>query len=609
MEEKEELAKITSRENREEVEEAIDFLEAVYSSEIEKGEQKIRHFARIGKMATENKMDKESILAGMLYGTIAERKTTAEEIEKRFGKKVSELSKEAGETMQVIGNNYGKIKPETLNSIVLSMAGNMQTTMIGIAAMIDWLKHTEELSEEEKKKIIGITREIYIPTVVKIGLQEIAWRLQDYAFKGEEPEKYEKIRKLVGKTREEREKLIEEVKKEVREMLKGKFEAQVFGRPKNFWAINKKMQKVQFRNIYDLHGIRIICNKESECYEILGNIHEKYEIIPGTFDDYIAKPKEEDYRGLHSAVERGKDAIEFQVRTWEQHFKIESNLYWKYRQLTKDREFEKELSWERQLMEWQKSAGKEAQIRSFTGKKIFVFTPKNEVIVLPKGATAIDFAFAIHTDLGKRMEKAKINGALVPVETELKNLDKAEIITSKKPQIKKGWVNFAKSTKAKTKIKTYFGMKTKAKKEETKKETIGKQRKIKSAECCTPVPGEEVMGVKTSKRKIIIHKKDCPNLKKIDPKKIILMEMKGDEGKTRIKAVGLDRIGLLGEILSKIKKNGATIISTEFKIKKSGYVESTFEIKIKNIDKLEKLVEEIEKIRSVYGVERVSQRI
>ncbi|MFA5358008.1 MAG: TGS domain-containing protein [archaeon] len=605
MNEKEELIQITAKENKKEAEEAIDFLEAVYSAEGENGKPKIRHFLRIGKMATENKMDKESILAGILYGAIAENKTSAEEIEKRFGKKVSELAKEAGETMQVINGNYGKIKPETLNSIMLSMAGNIQTTMIGIAAMIDWLKNADELEENKRKKIIGITRDIYIPTVMKMGLQEITWRLQDYTFRAEEPQKYEKIKKLVGKTREERENFIEEVKTEVREMLKGKFETQVFGRPKNFWAINKKMQKFQFRNIYDLYGIRIICNKESECYEILGEIHQKYEIMPGTFDDYITKPKEEGYQGIHTAVKRGKEIIEFQIRTWTQHFKIESSLYWKYRQLTKDKEFEKELSWERQLMEWQKSNGKEAQLRSFTGKKIFVFTPKNEVIVLPRGATAIDFAFAIHTDLGKRMEKAKINGTLAPVETELKNLDKIEIIISKKPQIKKSWVNFAKSTKAKTKIKTHFGMKTKLKKEETKNETIGKQRKIKNAECCNPLPGEEVVGVKTSKRKIIIHKKDCPNLKKMDRKKIIKLEMKGDEGKTRIKVTALDRMGLLGEILAKIKKNGATITSTDFKIKKSGYVESIFEIKIKNIEKLEKLAEEIEKIPSICGVERV----
>ncbi|MCX6801463.1 MAG: TGS domain-containing protein [Candidatus Diapherotrites archaeon] len=607
--EKEELLQAAPKECRKGVEEAIDFLEAVYSSEGETGRKKIKHFIRIGKMDIERNFERETILGNMLYGSIAERKTNAEEIEKRFGKKTAELAKEAGEILQIIGSNFGKVPSETLSSIMLSMTENVQTTMIGIAAMLDWLRNIEELNENERKKIIGMTKEIYIPLVMKLGLQSITWQLQDYCFKAENPKAYEKIKQLVGKTREEREKLVEEVKEELGKLLKGKIEVQIFGRPKNFWAINKKMEKVLFKNIYDLYGIRIICNKESECYEALGYIHSKYKIIPGTFDDYISKPKDEGYQSIHTTVERGNDIIEFQIRTWAQHLRTESNLYWKYRRLTKDREFEKELSWERQLMEWQKSAGKEAQMRSFTGKKIFTFTPKNEVIVLPKEATVIDFAFAIHTDLGKRMEKAKVNGKLVPIEMELKNLDRVEIIASKQPRIKRNWVNFAKSSKAKTKIKAHFGIKAKRVKAGTEKETIGKTRKTKTAECCNPLPGEEVVGVKTSKRKIVIHRKDCINLKKISPKKIIKLEFMGEEGKTRLKITALDRIGLLGEILLKIKKSGATIVSTDFKIKKSGYVESTFEIKIKNIEKLEKLAEEIEKIPSVYGAERISQKI
>jgi GTP pyrophosphokinase len=607
--EKGELLQAAPKECKKSVEEAIDFLEAVYSSEGETGRKKINHFIRIGKMGIERNLERETILGNMLYGSIAERKTNAEEIEKRFGKRTAELAKEAGEILQIIGSNFGKVPSETLSSIMLSMTENVQTTMIGIAAMLDWLRNIEELNENEGKKIIGMTKEIYIPLVMKLGLQSITWQLQDYCFRAENPKAYEKIKQLVGKTREEREKLVEEAKEELKKMLKGKIEVQIFGRPKNFWAINKKMEKMAFKNIYDLYGIRIICNKESECYEALGYIHSKYKIIPGTFDDYISKPKDDGYQSIHSTVERGHDIIEFQIRTWAQHLRTESNLYWKYRRLTKDREFEKELSWERQLMEWQKSAGKEAQIRSFTGKKIFTFTPKNEVIVLPKEATVIDFAFAIHTDLGKKMERAKVNGKLVPIEMELKNLDRVEIIASNQPQIKRNWVNFAKSSKAKAKIKTHFGIKAKRAKAGTEKEIIGKTRKTKTAECCNPLPGEEVVGVKTSKRKIIIHRRGCINLKKISPKKIIKLEFAGEEGKTKLKITALDRIGLLGEILSKIKKSGATIVSTDFKMKKSGYVECTFEIKIKNIEKLERLAEEIEKTPSVYGAERISQKI
>jgi len=377
---------------------------------------------------------------------------------------------------------------------------------------------------------------------------------------------------------------------------------QISGRPKNFHAIYTKMKQTPFKNIHDLYGLRIICNKEKECYEVLGYIHSKYALLPGAFDDYIAKPKKNGYKSIHTAVKYGDDIIEFQIRTWGDHLRIESNLYWEYKKLKQNREFEKNLSWERQLIEWQKSMGKEITNKRKYSRKVFIFTPKSEVISLPKGSTAIDFAFAIHTDIGEKIQKAKVNGKIVPLEKPLENLDKVEIILSNKPQIKESWLNHVKSDRARTRIRQYFGFKqTNKKKIENSTKTL---KKLKIAECCNPLPGEDVVGIKTTKRRIIIHKKDCKNLKNFPKNELIEIAFEANQGKTKVLVSAVDRIGLLGEILKEINKSTGRVLQTNFNIKKSGYVEAEFTLEIKGIQKLENLMEKIAKIPSIQSVER-----
>ena len=418
------------------------------------------------------------------------------------------------------------------------------------------------------------------------------------------PAGFEKVEKLINKKRGEREKFVEEVKKEIEEQLKEKLIIQISGRPKNFKAIFEKLKKVPFQKMHDIYGIRIICQKEKECYEALGYIHSKYEIIPEAFDDYISKPKQSGYKSIHTAVRRGNDVIEIQIRTWDQHLRIEGENYWEYKKLRKDKEFEKELKWERQLLEWQKTLGKEGLSKKISGRRLFAFTPKNDAISLPLGASVIDFAFAVHTDIGKKLEKARVNGKFVPIETKLNNLDKVEILVAQKPQIKKTWLNQAVTDKAKQKIRTFFGMKNSPAKKEICLPS-GSLKKIKMAECCHPLPGEDVIGVKTTKRKIIVHKKDCPNIIKLGKDKLICIDFEREKGKTELRVKAIDRPGLLSELLLEIKQSGVVLTNTNFKIKKTGYVEAIFGIEVSSIGKLEKLMEKIERIPSVHAVERI----
>ena len=556
------------------------------------------HSILTAELLIEKQLDTETIIASTLHDIEYYGKGTHEEIKKEFGEKVAEIVQEATQIQQTIDRNFPKIKSETMSLLILSIASNIQTLVIQLAEIITLFKHPNK--KQDLKRLIKVTKDIYIPLSIKLGLSNYTWDLQDLVFYAENPQAYEKIKQLVGKTKVEREQLIEEVKKEMLEALKGKISCQISGRPKGLNSIYEKMKKTPFDKINDIYGIRIICNKEKECYEVLGYIHSLYKLLPDAFDDYFAKPKENGYKSIHTAVKRGEDTIEVQIRTWEQHMRIESNLYWEYKRI-KSKKIDQELSWERQLIEWQKSIGESAERKKIISKHIFAFTPKNDVIQLSAGATAIDFAFAVHTDIGKKMKKVIINNKLMPIETKLNNLDKVEIITDSKPQIKSTWLNYATTEKARSKIKTHFGIQIK--KTNAKEKPLA-LKKIKMADCCHPLPGEDVIGVKTTKRKIIIHKKNCPNIKKIQKSKLIEINFETAKGKTRLRVVVVDRIGLLGEILTEIKKSGAKIIKTNFEIKKTGYAEALFDLESENVNKIERLMERIENLPSVQNVKR-----
>jgi len=540
--------------------------------------------------------------ASVILKEIPREKLNEEDLKKKFGEEILSTVKTLNQMEDIVERNFGKISSETLTSIILTLSITSLPIIIKIAETADALFNKEKIIYE--KDYAKKAEDIWWPLATKLGLSDYEWKISDRSFKVLNNDGFEKVRKLINKSREEREALVEEVKHEIETLLEGKIETVVVGRPKSFKSIFEKLKKVPFQKMHDIYGIRIICNKEKECYEALGYVHSKYEIIPEAFDDYIAKPKSTGYESIHTAVKRGKDVIEVQIRTWEHHLRTVGENYWEYKRVRKDSEFEKELSWERQLIEWQKKMGKDGLNKKTAGKKIFVFTPKNDAIPLPLGATVIDFAFAVHTDIGKKIEKAKLNGNFVPIETKLNNLDKVEIIVSEKVQLKKAWLNFVQTDKARTKIKNAFGLKAGKQKTQTCVQ-ITNLKKIKMAECCHPLPGEDVIGVKTTKRKIVVHKKDCPNIAKLTKDKLLCIGFERERGKTQIRVKAIDRPGILSEILTAIKETGVTLTNTNFKIKKSGYAEAIFGLEVNSVAKLDKLIEKIENIPSIQAVERI----
>ncbi len=569
-------------------------------------QSKFEHNLRVAKLLVTKKLSYDIIIAGLLHNLFLDGFSKEPELRESFGDDVTESIKEITLVGNIINKNYPKIPAKTMASLVLSITSNLSTLLIQQADLVDRL----EFEKSKRMKLLAqLAIEVYSPLAVKLGLDDFNWKLQDFGFRIEKPREYAKVKRLVTKTREEREETVEELREYLEKFLKSKkLTAQVFGRPKNFRSIYKKLQKVSFKQMHDIYGIRIICDKEKECYEILGHIHSKFDFIKYAFDDFIAKEGVgkgyKGYRGIHTAIKKDNNIFEIQIRTWEQHLKSESSIYWEYKRLNKDAFFEKDLSWERQLIEWQKSVGKIITKKGILTKKIFAFTPLNEVIPLPIGSTALDFAFAIHTSVGSKALKAKINGKTMPLDTELNNLDKLEIITSNKQELKRTWLNLVKSDKAKTKIKRFFGINIGKQKKITSKLATVNLKKIKLAECCHPLPGEDVIGVKTTKRKIIIHKTTCSNLKTIDKNKLVEIEFEKAKGQAKIKLTAIDRIGLLGEILAEIKKKNVVLLETNFKIKKSGFVEAHFTIEAKNVQKVEKLINSLEKINAIHHVER-----
>jgi len=573
-----------------------------------------KHLLSTAFVLAELKMDKDTIISALLHHALREGGITKEEIIDRFGKTVGEVVEEYMKITEIEKKNREKIDNKKLGKIILAAAKDIRTVIIKLAAQLSALRNQGVYLLDETKTAKTVN-EIYIPIAHKLGLDKIEWELQDLSFKNLNPVEYQKIKQLVGKKRMERQKETDDALKEIERILKEeKINATVYGRPKSFFGIYKKLKRKPFNEIYDLIGIRIICEGVADCYKALSAIHSKYKHIPEKFHDYILKPKENNYKSIHTVIWRKSQPIEIQIRTWEMHEEAEGGLaaHWAYKEFKKDKDFDRKLSWARQLVEWENTAKNANRffdsIKIDLGtEKIFVFTPKKEVIVLPEKSTPVDFAFAVHTDLGHRIQKAKVNGKIVPLNYLLESGDTVEIITGTVIQTKRQWLNFVKMEKAITKIKQKLGIRLAPKKK--KKEVVGKKtsdKAVRIAQCCKPVPGDEIVGYRTTKRKITVHRKDCKNVENLDKgrRTDVAWDVKGDYS-VQIRVEAMDRPMLLRDVLEAMASTKSTIKSTNARVDKLNRVTCLFDVEIKNLEQLNEIIKRIKKIRTVQTVERI----
>ena len=468
------------------VERALEFAANAHDGQTRhSGEPYIEHPLSAAKYLAELNLDGPTIAAALLHDVVEDCGVTTDQLRTLFGDDVAKLV-DGVTKLTKLDTLTGGAQPlvpksssqaESLRKMLVAMAEDIRVVLIKLADRLHNMRTLDALPDTRRVEIAQETLDIYAPLAHRLGMGEVKWQLEDMAFRHIHPNQYHQISKLLATKRQAREDYIENVTEILRgELARAGFTADVTGRPKHIYSIYRKAeayaaQGKQVSDINDLFAVRVLVPSVSECYGVLGLVHTLWRPVPGQFDDYIANPKQNMYQSLHTSV-RAIDGhpLEVQVRTYEMHEISEYGVasHWSYKEggSSKDSRFEERMAWLRQLLEWQRDiTGTEEFMENVTGDlfqdQVFVYTPKNEVRELPAGATPIDFAYRIHTQLGHRCLGAKVNGRLVTLDTQLKNGDTVEILTSR---VARGpsldWLNphlsYVKTASARQAIRAWF---------------------------------------------------------------------------------------------------------------------------------------------------------
>ena len=435
------------------------------------GEPYIIHPLGVATILAELQMDETTLAAAFLHDVVEDTETTLDQLKEMFGVKVADLVDGVTKLGKIEYISKEDQQIENYRKMFLAMAKDIRVIMIKLADRLHNMRTMKYMPVHKQQSISRETMEVYAPLAHRLGIYTIKWELEDLAFRYMEPEIYYDLVEQVKVKRREREAMIHEAMAEIKEHLDEQhIKCEIQGRPKNFYSIYKKMQRdhKELSEIYDLLAIRVLVDTVADCYGTLGVVHSLWRPIPGRVKDYIAVPKSNMYQSLHTTVldKEGGIPFEIQIRTWEMHYTAEYGIaaHWKYKAgIEKKDKLEERLAWVRQLLEVQQDSG-DAQdiVRSIKSdiapEECFVFTPKGDVINLPTGSTVIDFAYAIHSEVGNRMTGAKVDGRIVPLDFKLETGMIVEIITSKGPGNgpSRDWLKIVKTSEARTKIRAWF---------------------------------------------------------------------------------------------------------------------------------------------------------
>ncbi len=442
------------------------------------------HCVAVSGILADMKLDSITIAAGLLHDVVEDTPVTIEDIRSEFGTEVAKLVDGVTKLMHLpiksIGqksdtNRTTNKEVEYLRKMMMMMNDDIRVMLVKLADRLHNMRTLTFMSPEKQREIARETMDIFAPLANRLGIWQIKWELEDLSFRYLEPEAYHAIAHKLDEKRADREKYVSNVASKLRSALEahGIYNTIISARPKHIYSIYRKMTRknVALEQVYDVRAVRVMVEKEEQCYPVLGIVHRTWRPIPGEFDDYIAAPKDNFYRSLHTAVvdENGR-TLEVQIRTREMHEDAEYGIaaHWRYKEGGKnhDEAFEKRVAYLRRLMEFGPDASEDAQ--SFLERmknevfpdRVYAFTPKGDVIDLPMGATTVDFAYHIHTDVGHRCRGAKVNGRLVPLTYEIKTGDQIEIMTSSRGGPSMDWLNdalgYSKTSRAKSKIRHWF---------------------------------------------------------------------------------------------------------------------------------------------------------
>src|SRR3989304_7137318 len=426
---------------------------------------------------TKARMDEFSVAAGLLHDTIEDTISTPEEIKEYFGDEVLSLVDGVTKISRIEFASSEEQQAENYRKMIVAMAKDIRVVLIKLADRLHNMRTLEHMSRDRQEKTSRETLEIYAPLANRLGIGWMKLELEDSAFKYLHPDEYNEIKNRVAAIYEERQRFINEIAEViVKELDKAEVKAQIMGRPKHYYSIYEKMkdQNISFNEVYDLLGLRILTDTVKDCYSILGIIHSIWKPIHGKIKDYIAMPKENMYQSLHTTViVPPSNRVEFQIRTEEMHRIAENGIaaHWRYKEVSKKDEkaakVDERFAWLKHILEWQKDM-KDPKEFLATMKidlfpdEVYVFSPKGKVMSFPKGATPIDFAYYIHTDVGDKCIGAKVNGKIVPLKYNLSNGDIIEILTSPAHKPSRDWLKIVKTSRARTKIRNYLKIEEKA---------------------------------------------------------------------------------------------------------------------------------------------------
>jgi GTP pyrophosphokinase len=467
---------------------ACELAEPIYSGKVELTDTPLlQHALGAAAILAMMNMDCASITAAIMHALPEYLKDWKEKINAAFGSDVLELVDGVSRMEQIrqfsemgsLGGNEGKKgdqaqQIETLRKMLLAMVQDIRVVLIKLAERTQTMRHLSNASAAHQKIIARETQGIFAPLANRLGVWQIKWELEDLSLRYLEPQLYKQVASLLDERRVDREQYIADVLKLLKqELAQANIQADVTGRPKHIYSIINKMKRkhIEFNELYDVRAVRILVADLRDCYTALGLIHNLWQPIPGEFDDYIAHPKSNGYRSLHTAVIGPRDlAIEVQIRTTEmhQHSELGVAAHWRYKEGGKsDAKFDEKIAWLRQILEWKEDVADSGDmLEQFKSElfqdHVYVLTPQGKVIDLPKGATPVDFSYTLHTDLGHRTRGAKVNGNIVPLNYKLQNGQRVEILTAKIGSPSRDWINpnlgYLQSARARAKVRQWFKM-------------------------------------------------------------------------------------------------------------------------------------------------------
>jgi len=710
---------------------AFEFSEKAHSGQIRRsGEPYISHPLGVAAILADLHLDLATVATGLLHDTVEDTAVTLKDIEKNFGPAVSLLVDGVTKISKMNFRNTHEKQGENIRKMIVAMGKDVRVVLVKLADRLHNMRTLHHMPYEKQARIAQETLDIYAPLAGRLGIMAMKIELEDLSFRYSQPEAYYSVAQKVAMKKHEREKYIDEVKRllagDLTKKTKIKFEVQ--GRPKHLYSIWKKMimRNVDYDQVYDVLAFRVCVESMPECYEVLGTVHSLWKPIPGRFKDFIAMPKVNNYQSLHTTViGPGAERIEIQIRTFEMNLIAERGIaaHWAYKEAGRNEDGEgdgynnpadlQKINWLRDLVNMHQQTHSSDEFlenikTDLFDSEIYVFTPKGEVKEFPDGATPIDFAYAVHTDVGNKIVSARVNGKLVTLKHKLQNGDTVEVITSKTQVPSKDWIKLCVTTRAKSKIrafvkaeqrkralilgkelieKTYrkysismqkiyegphfekllkdFGLNNvddlhvqvgygamtpleamqklspealKAPSKEGQsgedasflqkafKAAVARNKKsssiisvdgmddvlVRFAKCCTPIPGDPIIGFITRGRGIAIHRADCEKAFELDQDRRVDVGWNNNVGgpeagrMVKVRVISHDTPGLLKSMTEVFSSNGVNIQNAQIRTTKDLKAICLFDVNIKDTAQLGHVMSLLMKLKGVLGVTRIT---